>query len=92
MSNTNHKLISYDKKPIAIDDFVQNIESGWVGKVVDVELIQDDLMLVCHGVYWWTGELDPDDKQWHSASDVIRRDRSVQQPLNASTVTPGLGL
>jgi hypothetical protein len=60
----------YDKKPLAVGDSIKNIESGWHGRIMSTEGEGADLMLVCLGINFWTGELDEDDKQWHSPFDV----------------------
>jgi len=62
----------YHDKPLRIGDYIQNIESGWHGRIQTTESRGARLMLVCLGVNWWTGKLDHDDKQWHAPRDVIR--------------------
>lgn len=64
-------------------DCVKNIESGWRGIVQAIEKQDGEQMLVCLGVNWWTGEIDSDDKQWHSAKDVVKCERVSKDPPNA---------
>jgi hypothetical protein len=77
----------YNKQPIAVGDTVKNIESGWRGRIESTEGEGRDLMLVCLGINWWTGEVDEDDKQWHSPFDVIKCRR--QAPERHEAPAPG---
>ena len=76
----------YKKQPLAVGDYVKNIESGWRGIIRETSGEGVDLMLVCFGVNWWTGEIDEDDKQWHSPYDVIKCQRADNAAPNALNV------
>ena len=66
-------MLDYFKNKIAIGDTIKNIESFWLGVIQSTEGEGVDLMLVCLGVNCLTGEIDEDDKQWHSPYDVTKQ-------------------
>ena len=77
----------YNGNPLEVGHCIKNIECGWRGKTISTETINGDLMLVCHGINWWTGTLDNDDTQWHAPADVVRVNRTPRaeeapHPLN----------
>jgi hypothetical protein len=73
-------MLDYHNQPISIGDTVKNIESGWRGVIQSTEEHNGDLLLVCSGVNWWTGELDDDDTQWHAPADVVRQRQQAPDP------------
>jgi len=91
MTTTTRPILDYRKNPIAVGDTIKNIESGWRGTIQEVANEDDadplNVMLICLGVNWWTGELDLDDKQWHSPFDVIKQPRQAPQPGEAPSTT-----
>ena len=62
----------YNKQPLAVGDTIKSIECGWRGVIQSTEGEGRDLMLVCLGVFWMTGEIEEDDKQWYSPYDVVK--------------------
>lgn len=76
-------MLDYEKQPLEIGDTIKNIENGWRGKIIGVETINGDTMLVCRGINWWDGEVDEDDEQWHSPADVIKQPTQAPQPGEA---------
>jgi hypothetical protein len=67
---------------LQVGDYIRNVESGWRGQIQTTVDELHDLMLICYGVNWWSGDLDRDDEQWHAPADVVRCDRVGAEPPN----------
>lgn len=78
----------YNKQPLKIGDAIKSIESGWHGQIMSTEGEAPDLMLVCRGINWFTGELDEDDTQWFDPYDVVKwcrnpeAEKEIDQAVN----------
>lgn len=70
-------LRSYKGETIKVGSVVQNIESGWTGQVINVQLVQGEAMIYCHHICDWTSELESDDEAWYAPEDCILSKRSI---------------
>lgn len=67
----------HDQRMIAVGAVVQNIESGWSGRVFSFEEIDDQVMLHCY--HEFLGKPDSDDHQWLAPDDCIVVDRKLEK-------------
>lgn len=79
------KAMSYGKETIHVGDNIRSIETGWRGKVMEIENKPyqvetdgpwyDSYMMLCKHVSLLTDEVENDDTQWFDAGDTERLPR-----------------